>query len=238
MAERDGEERQLIAAEYVLGTLRGPARRRFAREIETDDAARAEVEAWERRLNALAEAAPEIAPPESVWRGIERRLDGGTAVQIVWRSVSFWRGFSAVATAAAAALLVLLVQSTEPRPPAFPTHIAVLRDAESKPAFLVRADLASRSVGVEPLRAQASPEGADYELWLVAKTESKAPESLGVMVVERTVAIPLSQAQYEALLEAAAMAVSVEPPGGSPTGLPTGDVKFKGELVAAHPPPP
>lgn len=234
MGETDGEERQLIAAEYVLGTLRGAARRRFARLIARDVTLRAQVEEWERRLNTLAETVPGITPPDSLWGRIERGIADPGAVQIIWRSVGFWRGFSAVATAAAAALLALLIQSGVPQPPDIPNQVAVLVDKDSKPAFLVRADFEDRRLAIEPLRAHERPPGADYELWLISKPEAKAPESLGVMVVERKASIPLTEKQFETLRQAIAMAVSVEPPGGSPTGAPTGEVRFQGELVQAR----
>ena len=234
MAQSDGDDRRLIAAEYVLGTLRGAARRRFARLIERDAEARAQVEEWERRLNTLAESVPEIAPPESLWGKIERGIEDANPVQIVWRSVAFWRGFSAVATAAAAALLAILIQSSVPEPPDIPNLVAVLADSAAKPAFLVRADFDARRVNVEPLRAHERPPGADYELWLVSKPEVKEPESLGVMVVERKASIALTEKQFETLRQAIAMAVSVEPLGGSPTGAPTGELRFQGDLIPAR----
>jgi len=41
-----------LAGQYVLGTLRGRARRRFERVIENNPAARAAVQRWEDRFVA------------------------------------------------------------------------------------------------------------------------------------------------------------------------------------------
>lgn len=234
MAGTNGEDRNLTAGEYVLGTLRGAARRRFARLIERDADARAQTQDWERRLNALAESVPGVAPPESLWPKIERDIERGTTAQVIWRSAAFWRGFSAVATAVAASLFVLLIQSQTPAPPAIPSSVAVLNDAEAKPAFLVRADFKAHAVTVEPLREHHKAETVDYELWAVPKTEGVQPVSLGVIAVERKQSIALTDKQFDSLRHAIAMAVSLEPLGGSPTGTPTGEVRFQGALVASR----
>ena len=53
--------RRLLAAEYVLGTLRGPARRRFERLARGDAALRAEQYFWEARLGQLLQLGVEQA---------------------------------------------------------------------------------------------------------------------------------------------------------------------------------
>ena len=64
----------LLAAEYVLGTLRGGARRRFQTYAERDTAVRGAVDEWQRRISPMAELAEPRMPPAAVWDAIERRL--------------------------------------------------------------------------------------------------------------------------------------------------------------------
>lgn len=66
--------RQMLAAEYVLGTLRGRARRRFERLVDSDAAARAEVRFWESRLASLAASLPPEMPPAAVWLRLEHEV--------------------------------------------------------------------------------------------------------------------------------------------------------------------
>lgn len=66
--------RQMLAAEYVLGTLRGPARRRFERLATTDAAARAEVLFWESRLAGLAAKLSPQNPPPAIWLRLEHEI--------------------------------------------------------------------------------------------------------------------------------------------------------------------
>ena len=59
--------RRLLAAEYVLGTLRGPARRRFERLARGDAALRAEQYFWEARLGQLLGAVTPVVPAPNAW---------------------------------------------------------------------------------------------------------------------------------------------------------------------------
>lgn len=65
---------EMTAAEYVLGTLRGPARRRFEALMARDAALAAEVSRWQEALSALDAADVPLEPPGRVWRTIQLRL--------------------------------------------------------------------------------------------------------------------------------------------------------------------
>jgi anti-sigma-K factor RskA len=230
MATPDPKDRHLLAAEYVLGTLRGSARRRFERMREEDAKYCKDAEDWENKLNLLAEGLPGVEPPESVWQGIERRLSGQGPAKVLWRSASFWRGVSAVATAVAAALLILFIQTQPPAPPAVPSQVAVLSDKDSHPAWLIRTDFGQRMLAVEALQPQDKPTDTSFELWMIPGA-NQPPRSLGLLAPSGTLRIPLSDPQLEILKRSGALAVSLEPAGGSPTGLPTGPVLYQGALV-------
>jgi anti-sigma-K factor RskA len=114
----DPEVRDRLAAEYALGTLRGPARRRFERLLSGDARLRDLAEDWELRLNLLAESTPAVAPPARVWEQIAQRVGPETAptrerfLDWLWGNLGFWRGASLLA-AGAAALAIYVAQ----RPP-------------------------------------------------------------------------------------------------------------------------
>jgi anti-sigma-K factor RskA len=110
------ELRERLAAEYALGTLRGPARRRFERLLRGDVDLRALVQDWEMRVNVLAESAPAVVPPARMWAVIEQRL-GHASTQPArltqaasparwWNRLGFWRPFGLAAAAAAVVLAV------------------------------------------------------------------------------------------------------------------------------------
>ena len=107
----DPELHDRLAAEYALGTLRGPARRRFERLLSDDAYLRDLAEDWELRLNLLAESAPAVAPPRTSGRaspsgsGRQRRLCARSG-PIGYGRASVSGGLSAAAAGAAAALAV------------------------------------------------------------------------------------------------------------------------------------
>lgn len=99
--------REMLAAEYALGTLRGAARRRFERWLRNDDGLRAIALAWSERLLPLIDSVAPETPPRRVWDAIEARLPGFTsrhgsdAVVGWWNRLAVWRGLSAAFAAAA-----------------------------------------------------------------------------------------------------------------------------------------
>jgi anti-sigma-K factor RskA len=110
MRSADPELRDRLAAEYALGTLRGPARRRFERLLPGDALLRDVAQDWELRLNLLAESAPAVAPPPHVWEGIAERIGLAAPVREsprnrLWDSLGFWRAAGLLGASAAAALV-------------------------------------------------------------------------------------------------------------------------------------
>ena len=53
-----------LASEYVLGTLRGPARRRFEALLSAHPGLRDAVSLWQQRLAPLSTSVAEVAPPD------------------------------------------------------------------------------------------------------------------------------------------------------------------------------
>lgn len=207
-----------LAAEYVLGTLRGRARARFERWRAHSPLVAQLCERWERQLTPLAAHLRPMTPPQGTLAIIQRRL-GLTAPR-----GARW------AAALALAILVgaMLVYEPAARAPR-PDRVAVI----STPAggvqwqievYAQRARLIVRS----PVLA-AKPSDRDYELWALPAGGAPAV-SLGVMPVRGEFATALSAAQSQALAQSTQIAVSVEPLGGSPTGHATGPVVFVAPL--------
>jgi len=222
------ELRERLAAEYALGTLRGLARRRFERVLAADAALRDLVQDWELRLNLLAESAPAVTPPARVWERILQRLGPAPvregALGRWWNSLGFWRGAGLLAMAATAALALYI--GLTPTPPG-PSYIAVLIDANKTPILVARFDADTRRLSVRSLQAPAADPAHSRELWMVAGGSARSLGLLGN--TETTVTLPADQA---AALTKAILAISLEPPGGSPNGAPT-EVLFTGAVVPA-----
>jgi anti-sigma-K factor RskA len=230
------ELHERLAAEYVLGTLRGPARKRFQRWLREDAAIARAVAEWEARLVPLAQTVSPQRPPARVWNEIEARL--GPAKSPAGKS-SFWRGLGLLASGAAAALAFMLVAVPTLLGPGKPGsregYVAVLSDSRTQKAVLMvsvrRNDTELRVVTLDPA-IQVSD--ASLELWALPK--GGKPKSLGLISdtqrpgANRAV-LQLAAVADKTLSDVPMLAVSLEPRGGSPTGAPTGPVLYAGPCV-------
>jgi anti-sigma-K factor RskA len=224
----------LSAAEFALGSLDGAERAAIAarrqREPDLDEA----ILAWERRLAPLAETIPPIEAPRDFFADIERRLDGAGNDNVVdlSRRLSRWRAAAIAATSIAAALAIGIGVRENMRVATPHEFVAVLQKSADAPAFVVTVNIDTRNLTVRPVAAPPQPDKA-YELWII-DAKLGAPRSLGVLDQRRATAPSLS-AYDPAVVENATYAVTIEPPGGSPNGKPSGDPVFVGKLIPTRP---
>lgn len=222
--------RERLAASYVLGTLRGGARRRFEGLMHDDAALRRTTHEWNERLGAMAQFAPAQQPDARVWQAIERRLDLRPAGRwAAWRdgSLAFWRNL-ALASSAVAALLLVGVVTIRNEAPAV-SDVAALSDEQARTALLVTADRERQLLTVRVLAAAPLTPQQALQLWAVGR--DGRPRSLGVLGRDRELTLPLSAGAIGK--DVAMLAVSLEPAGGSPDpNGPSGPILYKGNWVA------
>lgn len=220
--------RQKLASEYVLGTLKGGARRRFEGWLYNDADLRNITAEWRQRLEPMAEFATPMAPPKRVWQQIEQRLhlspQGGWAL---WRdSLSFWRSLG-LASSAIAALLVIVMSTQLMSTPQI-SHVATLMDEKSQTAMLLTADSRHDTLEVRMVGNAPVPTDKELELWAVPKSGN--PRSLGLLADKGSVKLALSSRAIGN--DVALLAVTLEPRGGSPDpNGPTGPILYKGNWV-------
>ena len=221
-----------LAAQYALGTLSLRARRRLADLGRVNSTVGTTLHDWELRLAALAEAVPGIAPAPRVWAGIRRRLGLMTesaparAPALWWASLSLWRGLAFGGFALAFALAVSVFGPRSERPDE--RIVVMLAGQDAKPVLLVSADRGGRYLTVKAVSPTVVPTDRALELW--ALPEGKNPLSLGLVPASGIARLPLGAPAGIALQNIPALAVSLEPPGGSPTGKPTGPVLYTGSV--------
>jgi anti-sigma-K factor RskA len=211
-----------LASEYVLGTLRGRARRRFERWLVSPQV-KAMVTAWEERLAGLEPPMEKVTPPANVWRGIEGRLELRSK-----RGTMRWLAIAA-SVLLLAVLGVMLLQK-----PSKPDLLATQRAAiTAEQTIYWQVELLGRNEEVR-IRVQAPHDlesGKALELW--ALPDGGSPVSLGLLPTQGEFHRVLTAAQRTALAGSKQLAVSLEPAGGSPTGLPTGPVLHVAPLAPA-----
>jgi anti-sigma-K factor RskA len=215
------------AAEYVLGVLSVDERREIQRRLATDSALRAEVEDWEDRLAPLMSEVSAVEPPSQIWRGIEERISVAGQPQLRqrrWESLVFWRSVAFGAAALAAASLAALVYVGTVAPSVRPM-VANVAGAQSN--FIAAIDPASRRLTIIP-SSVAKVEQHSLQLWLIAS--GGKPQSLGL--IESATPVHVTLPPQVVVAADAMLAVSLEPPGGSPTGQPTGPVIASGKITS------
>jgi anti-sigma-K factor RskA len=220
---------EALAAQYVAGTLRGRARARFETLLPSHPALQSAVREWQARLMPLTTVLPAAAPPAHVWRAIEGRLWPQPAPQPWWQRLGLWRALSGTALAGVVGLGVMLNN-----PPPAQAPVVVVLESTGTTAVNASTIVASlsgdgRALVTRTLTPVSLTADRVLELWSVPPEGN--PRSLGL--ISANGATVLDRGKLPATLlkgGTAALAVSVEPPGGSPTGTPTGPVVFAGKL--------
>jgi anti-sigma-K factor RskA len=232
-----------LAAEYVAGTLRGPARQRFETLLPAHANLRRAVRAWQDRLMPLTLAITPQQPSPEVWKRIEQRTGAasntrqpsGSTTAGSWRQLAFWRGLAGLASTAAVVLAVVLAVPQPAQPP-----IVVVLGPATPPAdgaaaqasFVASISPDGRSMLTRPIANVRLESNRSLELWAVPKARpgqvAEAPRSLGVVSVDGATVVQ----RGKVLDDVDALALSLEPRGGSPTGKVTGPILYVGKLPA------
>lgn len=215
-----------LTAEYVLGTLRGAARRRFERLCVASAPARNALHRWEDDWLPLSRALRPVQPSARVWANVSGVLFGARAVTPRVRRRRTWQ-LAAAASVVAVALVVGLIVHRQPPPL---ETLAVLGGDRAHPVWLIERRPELTALTIRVVGTVPPLPGKVYELWALPR--GRAPVSLGVLPSGGTYQRTLTPAQRAALTAADKVAVSVEPPGGSPTGTPTGPVIIVANLPA------
>lgn len=64
----------LLAAEYVIGTLQGLARRRYETYLDTYPELRQAIKQWQGDFDSLVDTLPEVKPNSTLWEQIKHKL--------------------------------------------------------------------------------------------------------------------------------------------------------------------
>jgi anti-sigma-K factor RskA len=233
-------ELDALAAEYVMGTLDQTERSAVAARRGRDANLDAAIRAWEQRLAPLNDLVAPVAPPAAVWQKIQSQIGSASAppsiapapdtnvVSLLERRVKRWRRIGITASALAASLLAVIGTREYTRTQAPQSFVAVFQKDDAAPAFLLSIDLNERRLSIQGVAAETPP-GKSYQLW-IAPDASGRPRSIGVLDDRKLTTQSVFETYDPNIVKAATFGVSLEPAGGSPTGLPTGPV-FHAKLI-------
>jgi len=214
--------RRALAADYAISLMPAAARRRFEQLLLDDAELRVELAKWQESLASLNEPLVEVPVPDRVWTAINARIEPQELHMPAKRPFWNWlRVTVAVCSLLVAVTLGILYNRDMSQ------YSATLLSASAQPALRIKAH--DDYLQVEPLALATVAPGHSLELWAVP-ADGK-PISLGVIPAGGKGRVALSEKQHALLGKPIALAVSLEPEGGSPTGQPTGPVLYQGALA-------
>lgn len=244
------EAPDMTAAELALGLIEGEERAGAIRRVLAEPGFAHAVERWRTQLAQLFDLWPEMPAPDVLAR-VERSIDrpphaAPVVAPLPVRTPSrLWPALAGLSSIAAAGLLVVLFTRPVPLPPApqprpapvaaaLPTLVASLaptgKGAPTGKDAPVTAVYDARAGAIRLTEAKLAGGDRAAELWVIPS--GGTPHSLGLLSPRGGTALALTADNRARIAAGATLAVTLEPIGGSPTGLPTGPVVAAGALSA------
>ncbi len=213
-----------LCGEYLLGTLRGAARRRFERALRQEPFVASRLASWQNLMIPNPAETQRMQPDRKVWQRISQDLSLHKYKTPWYARIGLWRGWALVTTAALAVWVGSSLMVVQPQL----VEVSTLSSGEGASGVKVSMSPDHQWMEMTPSRpVQASP-GQSYEVWLVRK-DGSAPLSMAVLAaLDGRVEVP--EPLRALITRGDTLAVSVEPAGGSPTGAPTGPVILSGRI--------
>jgi anti-sigma-K factor RskA len=241
-----------LAREYALGTLAGPARRRFERVLHHSRAAAMAVDVWRERLAVLELAAPPIQPPASNWRGIEQRVFGdatqparatgaptaSSPAPTLWQTVRAWMTGRTLAGALSGILLCTVVMRWQPAlfgveplvETVSPSYVGLIADANGKPVLVLSSRRHGRKLTMKLLQPLAVPAGQVAQLWALPK-DGAAPFPIGVLPSAGSAQSTLPETSEKLFANVSQVAISFSATAAKPGDKAPDAFVLKGQCV-------
>ena len=230
-------ETEAFAAEHVLGVLTSAERRQAEARMAIDGDFAAQVGAWRERLQPMTDNLAAIPAPHALWLRIERSL-GANDNTVSATGLRFWRGATASSLTLAAASIAAAVMLANRAPVVIhPPPVGQLLNASlvsqsgaPVPLFVAAYDPIRKALIVTSLVTPGNDPAHVHELWVIP-ADGK-PRPLGILEPGKTKAMPMPESLLPSLAAGSALAVSIEPPGGSPkVDAPSGPITAVGKLA-------
>lgn len=235
-----------LASTYVLGTLRGGARRRFERLCTDRTDVQTRVTQWEIRLGELAVSIPPAKPSAKLWSAIAARTQPSKGPQQLaplsppaWLGWLLPAGFGfgglAAGVLAASALFFLApalfvsseqiaMRSGERLPP---SYVGLLTDAQGNGKVLVSSLRHGKTMTVKIIGPVTAPAAGNMVLWAYP-TDGK-PFAVGVVPVKGSAVSNLPDTSEKLFSKVSKLSITLETAANP--GSPQGPILFSGNCA-------
>ena len=237
-SEGDRARDEVLAGEYVLGVLSSEARAKVEARIRSDRPFAAIVARWEQNLAELDEEYETVAPPNYILPSIEKRLfgvpggrsramSGGRVLASLWGSVALWRGLALMSIFLLVGTVLFAERPETSRSGRAPLLAQMQGQSDAALSLVAHYTAGDGRLKLTPV-ANAAADPHSLELWMIRGSDPAV--SLGVLPQTGDGEVIVPDRLRPVLGDGVTLAVSLEPLGGSPTGVATGPVLAAGPL--------
>jgi anti-sigma-K factor RskA len=219
-----------LAGEYALHLLDADSRLAFETRLRNEPELRVLLREWEEGLVRLTDEIEDTTPPARVKQAVEARLFASDTASKGSARARFGRWLGGAALLAAALGFALYFAPSFLNLPTGPAYQAEIAAEDRSVIVEARFDPETGEIGIDTT-AGAPAAGRVFELWLIADGAT-APVSLGVLPQTAEARLTVPEPLRTAMI-GGTLAISDEPPGGSPTGAPTGAIVAVGPLTSS-----
>ena len=227
------ELQDLLTSNYVLGTLRGPARKRFETLMRDNSALSQRVHQWEAKMQPLHRITPAIKPKKSTWKRIINTITPSANNALIEALQKQLRMYKYVTAMAFTCVLVVGIAAWSPwlvKPSGGSiNYVAVLKNSNQTPTMVVTLNKTGRVLTLDMLEKPQIVKGKSLQLWAISH-ENGETKSLGSIPLEKHIKKNLSKPQWGLIKNAEYLIVSVENPNLT-SPIPTGRIISKGLCV-------
>lgn len=214
------ERLERLSREYVLGTLTGPARRRFERLLAEAPLAGRVVARWQQRFDVLAAGVPPLQPRDQVWQGLQQRLFAPpreAQAPGLWARLQALLAPRLLGGVLAGVLMATVVVRLQPqwlgleaRGEALPqSYVGLLVNDAGQATLLASSRRHGRTITVKLLQPLRVPDGQVARLWALPR--DGAPFLVGMVPAQGSATIALTDTAEKLFFTVARLGVTIEP---------------------------
>ncbi len=236
MSDQDMSDFEMLAAEYVLGSLSGAELERFKQLLGENPEVQRLVVKWQETLVPLNEQTPEVEPPPRVLNTLMQKISAPASHTKTswWQNLNVWRPLALGNSVLSVCLAVFVgFQLMQPGVDTGVTtgdlvYVGVLEDTEQKPKVAVLAYNKPFRLEIKSKKKLLVEQGRELRLWMVDK-ENDQTVFLATVQSGQT-RIDVDETLWEKLKTAKQLVISADPVASEKT-QPTGQILFNGACV-------
>ncbi|GAA6135613.1 anti-sigma factor [Oceaniserpentilla sp. 4NH20-0058] len=226
------DDKNALALEYVLGTLRNEERDAFEQQLATDDHLQQEVRRWEVALMPPPHSVPVLEPKADTLKKIQAAINQEEAnpALSIWEKILPWKVITGIAFAMLVVVSSLFVNNALFQPSGLNTdYVAVLVDDEDQPILTALTASEGNTLWLKWENWQA-PQEHSLQLWAKSRRDGQIRPLLVFNKTELT-EVKLDQATLRLIQDSSHLIITQEEVGGSALDEPSDRVIAKGVCI-------